>query len=120
MLGALVLSMILSSHFIMSLKALALIISKILTFFIAATFVKNNKMIDKMVLLMAISLLCGSLVAIWQGIHGMARATSFLGIMDFAGVIGLIFPVLIVYSFGYKNETPDAKPRDASKVVKIK
>lgn len=103
--SALVLSTIFSSHFLMSLKSLVIIIFKIIPFFIAAIFIKNNKTIDKIVLFMAVSLLCGSLVCIWQGLHGMERAKSFLGIMDFAGVIGLIFPVLIVYSFEYKSES---------------
>ncbi len=103
LLGVLIVSTIMSSNFLISIEFLSRSLALILPFFVAATFIKENRTIDKLVLIMSISILCGSAVAIFQGLHGNYRASSFLGIMNFAGAIGLILPMLIVYIFEHKN-----------------
>jgi O-antigen ligase len=104
--AALLVSSAFSGHILIGAEFLATTILKILPFFIVLAFVKSKQMVERIVWFMAISLLLGSSVGIWQGMHGAVRAKSFLGIMDFAGVIGLVFPMLFVYGFEYKGKTP--------------
>jgi O-antigen ligase len=62
-------------------------------------FVKERKLTEYAVLLMGLSVSIGSAIALWQAFCGMIRVKSGLGMMDFAGIVGLIVPVLIVKSF---------------------
>jgi O-antigen ligase len=102
--AALILSSAFSFNSKVSMEFFAYTVLRMLPFFIVLAYIKDQKMIEKIVKIMAGSILLGSFVAIWQGLHGGVRVTSYLGIMDFAGVIGLVFPVLVVYGFEFKGK----------------
>jgi O-antigen ligase len=97
--AAFTLSTIFSSDVTASLTFLAKTVFRILPFFYVLAFIREKADIEKMVLLMAGSVLLGSLVGIWQGLKGLDRVKSFLGIMDFAGILGLVIPFLLVQAF---------------------
>lgn|GEM_PF-2894544 len=91
-----------------SLTVLGLCVYRVLPFAYAYSFTKSKKDIDNLLIILAVSVLFGSLIAIWQGTHVQfdpanpsgSRAKSFLGIMDFAGTLGVLIPILLVKSFG--------------------
>ncbi len=65
----------------------------------AYVFLKTRDDIDKVIWLLGLSLLLGSSIAIWQGLNGMLRARSFVGVMDFAGILGVLVPIMLVHGF---------------------
>lgn len=105
-LGTLAISTAFSGDIGASLRFLGLIIIKIMPVFVVVAAVQNRKVTEQAAALMAGSILFGSLVAFWQVAHGAGRGkvTSFLGVMDFGGIIGLIMPVLIVKGFDRETE----------------
>jgi O-antigen ligase len=101
--SAIIVSTILSSNVYASLDILCMSILRIAVFFAVLCFVRNERTINQIICLLAISLFFGSLVAIWQGLHGVARAKSFLGIMNFGGAVALIVPILLTYGFSFSK-----------------
>lgn len=97
--SALLLSSLFSGDMAASLKFLGLSLTRMLPFFIVLAFIDNKKAVERNIYLMSGSLLIGAMAAVWQASQGQLRVKSFLGIMDFAGAIGLIVPVLLVKSF---------------------
>jgi O-antigen ligase len=94
--GALAVATLFSGDITASLKFLGLTVVKILPFFIIVAVVKEQKVVEQATVLMAGSMLVGAAIAIWQGLHGLERVKSMLGTMDFAGIVGLLVPVLLV------------------------
>ncbi len=92
-------SAVFSSHLSVSLKSLSMLVVAVTPAIIAARAAKERQVLERTVWIMAVSFITGSGVAVWQGLHGMARAKSFVGIMDFAGFIGLTFPIFMVYAW---------------------
>ncbi len=72
---------------------------KISPLLFAYVFLKTRNDIDKVIWMLALSLLLGSSIAIWQGLTGILRAKSFVGIMDFAGILGVLVPIMLVHGF---------------------
>lgn len=101
--SALLLSTLFSSNIYASLDILGMSILRIVIFFSVLTFVKDEYSIEKIICLLALSLFLGSLVGIWQGLHGSVRAKSFLGIMNFGGAIALIVPILLTFGFNFSK-----------------
>lgn len=101
--GALGLSTLFSSDIVASLKFLGISFIRILPFFVVLAYVKEQKKSERAIPLMAGSMLIGASIAIWQGLNGMWRAKSTLGVMDFAGIIGLIVPVLLVKGLAHNT-----------------
>lgn len=101
--GALALAALFSGDIATSLKFLGLTIVKILPFFIIVAFIKERKVAEQATVLMAGSMLIGAAIAIWQGLHGMYRVGGTLGTMDFAGIVGLLVPVMLVKAFEEKT-----------------
>lgn len=103
--AAFALSTVFSSDFTASFIFLAKTVFRFLPLFYVVAFIKEKKLIEKMALMMAGSILLGSLVGIWQGLQGIERVKSFLGIMDFAGILGLLIPFLLVHGFEWPAGT---------------
>ncbi len=88
-----------SGSIIISGRFLLKLVVAILPFFIIAASIKKKDALDNIANCAAVSFCIGSIAAIYQGLHGVARAKGFTGIMDFAGLIGLFYPVFLVYTF---------------------
>lgn len=97
--GAMAVASLFSGDIAASLKFLGLSVVKILPFFIVVAIVKDQKVVEQATVLMAGSMLIGAAIAIWQGLHGMHRVGGTLGVMDFAGIAGLLVPLLLVKGF---------------------
>ncbi len=101
--GALALATLFSSDIAASLRFLGLTIVKILPFFIVLAFVKERKVAEQATIMMAGSILIGAAIVICQGLNGKFRVGGTLGVMDFAGIVGLLVPVLLVKAFEEKT-----------------
>ncbi len=97
--GALALATLFSSDIAASLKFLGLSVVKILPFFIVVAFIKERKVAEQATILMAGSILIGAAIVIWQGLHDPGRIKGTLGVMDFAGIVGMLVPVLLIKGF---------------------
>ncbi|MDT8903828.1 O-antigen ligase family protein [Anaeroselena agilis] len=106
--GALTIASLFSGDIAASVKFLGLSVVKILPFFIVIAVVKEQNVVEQATVLMAGSMLVGAAIATWQGLHGMHRVGGTLGTMDFAGIVGLLVPVLLVKGF---EETTGKKVR---------
>jgi O-antigen ligase len=96
--GTLTLSAVFSGDVLASLRFLGLSAIKVMPVFVVMAVVKERKVIERAAILMAMSILVGAGTAFWQVMQGVGRGgvRSFLGVMDFGAIIGLIMPVLIV------------------------
>lgn len=97
--GALAVATPFSGDIAASLKFLGLTVVKILPFLIVMAFIKERKVAEQATALMAGSMLIGATIVIWQGLNGKFRVGGTLGVMDFAGIVGLLVPVLLVKAF---------------------
>lgn len=100
---AMTLSTIFSTNIYLSLETLGMFLFRAAIFFCVFPFIKDHKTFEKVICLLAVSLLIGSLIAIWQGMHGSIRAKSFMGIMNFGGAIALIAPILLTYGLSFSK-----------------
>jgi O-antigen ligase len=96
--GALFISCVFSGDPAASFKFLFRTVVKFAPFFVVVAFLKDKEIPDKAAVLMTGSMIVGSAIAFWQVLHGAGRGAvkSALGVMDFAGLIGLLVPVLLV------------------------
>lgn len=90
-----------------SLKFIGLTAVKFLPLVIVVAFVRERKLCEQATLLMAGSMLLGSAIVIWQGLHGVGRVNGLRGVMDFAGIVGLMIPMLLVK--GLEENTASTK-----------
>ena len=102
-LGCLFLSVVFSNDFALSLKRFVWLLIAFSPLFIVPYVVKEKKHLELIFQCLAVSLALGSIVAIWQGVHGEVRVKSFMGMMNFAGALGLIFPIILVQSIEYRG-----------------
>lgn len=102
-LGCLFLSLVFSGDFPLSLKRFIWLLVALSPMVIVQYVVKEKKHLELIFQCMAVSLALGSLVAIWQGVHGEIRVKSFMGMMNFAGALGLIFPIILVQTIEYRG-----------------
>lgn len=70
-----------------------------LPFYTTLYTMKKRDFTDWLPILITLSTIVGSAVTIWQGLHGNHRAPGFLGIMDLAGILGLVIPFLLIQFF---------------------
>ncbi len=104
--GAIAFATLFSGDFAASLGFLCMSVVKVLPFFIIVTFIKERKVAEQVTILMAVSILIGAAIVIWQGLHDPGRIKGTLGVMDFAGIVGLLVPVLLVKSFEENTVIP--------------
>ncbi|HWQ61559.1 MAG TPA: O-antigen ligase family protein [Negativicutes bacterium] len=104
--GTLALSAIFSGDVAASFRFLGLTAVKILPVIVVVAVVKERKITEQAAVLMAGSMLVGAGVAFWQVLHGAVRGgvKSFLGVMDFGGIIGLLLPVLLIKGFDKETD----------------
>lgn len=94
-------STVFSNHIMVSLDNFFRLIISFLLFFTVSQVIKEKSQIEICFKLMAISVIIGSIVAAWQGLHGEIRVKSLMGMMNFGGALGLIFPILLVQVIEY-------------------
>ena len=98
------LSVVFSNNVVLSAQMSAFLLLSFVPLVVVAASEKGGGRVECCFLLMAISLALGSVVAVWQGNHGEVRVKSLLGMMNFAGALGLLFPILLVQAIEYSRE----------------
>ena len=94
LLASIFLSVVFSNNVVLSAQMSAFLLLSFVPLVVVAASEKGGRRAERCFLLMAISLAMGSVVAVWQGNHGEVRVKSLLGMMNFAGALGLLFPIL--------------------------
>lgn len=88
-----------------SFKGVAYWLYAFLPFYCTLYALRKQNVADKASILIALSAFVGASVTIWQGMHGMIRARGLLGIMDLAGILGLVIPFLLVQTFEFPTRS---------------
>lgn len=104
LLASVFLSILFSNNILLSAQMSALLLLSFVPLVAVAEVGKGSGRAERCFLLMAVSLALGSVVAVWQGTHGEVRVKSLLGMMNFAGALGLLFPILLVQAIEYSRE----------------
>lgn len=104
LLASVFLSAVFSNNVLLSAQMSVLLLLSFVPLIAVADAEKDNDCIEWCFLFMAVSLMMGSIVAVWQGLHGEVRVKSLLGMMNFAGALGLLFPILLVQAIEYSRE----------------